>query len=275
MVTVGVDMGMENVKVVVLKDGEIVGRAKRRSGGIRRLESAEEAVQEAMKAAGLSADARADKTIATGKGKFDLAAIVDDILTEPVTAAKAAEFLCPGATCVVNVGADETMAMTLDGDYGITQMMINEKCAAGPGHLIRNMGRRLGLSPDEMAALPPVADGGPRVSDGCIVFAELDALSLLNDGVSAQEVGSAITATAVIRASTILSDITIPNLENTVLLGGLTNNPAFTEALKAQTGIDFVIPADAEYAPALGAALYAADWGVSHFADNSLVQSIS
>ena len=36
MTTVGIDMGIENIKIVVLQDGKIIGRGKGRSGGAKR-----------------------------------------------------------------------------------------------------------------------------------------------------------------------------------------------------------------------------------------------
>ncbi len=106
--------------------------------------------------------------------------MADDILTEHVVAVKAARWYCPDATCVVQVGADETLVATIKPEGAIEQMVINEKCAAGIGSFIRNMARRLELSQEEMNAAPPLAEDGIKINDGCIVFGELDVLNLLN-----------------------------------------------------------------------------------------------
>lgn len=264
MTTVGIDMGIENIKIVVLQDGKIIGRGKGRSGGAKRLEAAKAVYESALKEAGLTED-QVEKVFVTGKGKYDLESIADDIITEPVTAAKAAEFLCPGVTCVFSIGADETMALTLDQDARIIEMVINEKCAAGVGSFIRNMARRLEFTQEEMSAVPPKAPDDPSISDGCIVFAELDALNLMNRDVPPEKIASAVIFTAVIRASTVIKDLTEQNYEKAVLLGGLTQNKAFVNQLQAWLELEFVIPEEAEYAPALGAALLAADWGVNPF----------
>jgi predicted CoA-substrate-specific enzyme activase len=265
MVTVGIDMGYENIKVVVLRDSKITGHSLRRSGGARRLEHAEEAVQDALEVAGLGSNSQVDKTIATGKGKFDVESIVDDVLTEPVTAVKAAEFLCPDATTVVDIGADETIVMLLRENHKIRHLVTNEKCAAGVGSFLRNMARRLGLPLDEMKDLSPCSSESPRVSDGCVVFGELDALNLLNNGVAPKEVAKAVIATAAIRVTASIRDITLENLDKLVVFGGVTHNTAFMEALKKRLGVEPIVPREAEYAGALGAALFAADWGVDTF----------
>ena len=263
MITVGIDVGMENVRAVVLKEEKIIGRGKGISGGAKRAASAQAVMESALKEAGLTR-ADVDKVYATGKGKFDLA-FNDDYVTEPIAAAKAARFLCPDASTAVDAGADETIVVTLGQKKPILELALNEKCAAGVGIFLKAIARRLGLSMEEMGALPPKAAGGPAVNDGCIVFAELDALSLLNAGTSIKEVGSAAIDAAAVRVCMTMNDITIPATDCVVLFGGLAGNKAFVSALQGYAGIDFVIPAEAEYAGALGAALVAADWGGSPF----------
>ena len=258
MLTAGIDIGVENVKAVILKDGAIVGRGKGRSGGVGRNAAAEAALTSALQEAG-AASADLSGTVATGKGKYDLL-FADKQVTEATAAARAAKHLYPDATCVMNLGADETLVLTFNAKNKIGQAVLNEKCAAGLGSFLRKMAMLLELTPDEMSALPPVAPGGATVNDGCVVFAELDALSLLNQSVSSREIASALTDAAAIRACTVLNDITIPMLDCVVLFGGLTRNKAFVQALQARSGVDFVIPDEAEYAGALGAALVASDY---------------
>ena len=256
MISVGIDIGIENVKAVVVQDGQIKGRAKARSGGAGRNAAAEAARQAALDEAGLTA-ADIAGTVATGKGKFDVA-FANRQVTEAVAAAKAAKHLRPDATCVMGLGADEMLVLTFAPEGNIGEAVLNEKCAAGVGSFLRKMAMFLDLTQDEMGGLPPIAPDGPTVNDGCVVFAELDALSLLNRGVPPTAVASALTDAAAIRACTVINDITIPALDCVVLVGGLTKNAAFVEALKARSGLDFVIPDDAEYAGALGAALLGA-----------------
>lgn len=256
MITAGIDMGMEYVKAVVLRDGEVAGRGKGLSGGARRESAARAALGDALNEAGLT-EADLGGIVATGKGKFDLG-FADKRVTEAVAAAKAAKALHPETTCVVDVGCDETLALTFSQGDKIREAVINEKCAAGLGGFLQHMARRLELSLEEMSALPPAVPGGPAVNDGCIVFAELDMLSLLNQGAPPREIASALTDAAAVRTCTVINDITIPEMDCVVLFGGLAKNKAFVHALQARSGIGFIVPDDAEYGGALGAALIAA-----------------
>ena len=263
MITAGIDVGMENVKAVILKDEKVLGHGKGRSGGAKRAAAAEAALEEALQEAGL-ARGDVEKVIATGKGKFDLP-FVDDNVTEAISAARAAKFLCPEATAVVDVGADETIVASLGAKRPVTELAINEKCAAGIGIFLQAMARWLGMTMAELGAVAPKAADGAAVNDGCVVFAELDALSLLNNGTPAKEVASAAIDAAAVRACMTMNDITHPRLDCAVLVGGLADNAAFVQALKGYAGVDFVIPSEAMYAGAIGAALIAANWGGNPF----------
>lgn len=253
MITAGIDVGLENIKTIILKDGKIIGRACGLSGGAKRPAAVEAVYGEALKNAGLTAD-DVEKVVATGKGKFDVAFAVDRV-TEPVTAAKAANFLVPGATTVVDIGADETLVATLVGDK-IKEFVINQKCSAGLGLFLEHMAERFDMSIEEMSAL----DGPSEVvvNDGCVVFAELDALDHVNAGACLKEISKAIIEACAWRAYSVINDIYKPALECVVLTGGMTKNSAFVKALERVSGIKFVIPEEAVYAGAIGAALWAA-----------------
>jgi activator of 2-hydroxyglutaryl-CoA dehydratase len=116
------------------------------------------------------------------------------------------------------------------------------------------MARRLELSLDEMGALPPMAPDGPAVNDGCAVFAELDALNLLFKGSAPKDIAVALTDAAAVRVCATVNDITNTKSDCMVLFGGLTKNKAFVAALEKYAKLSFVVPEDAEYAGAIGAA---------------------
>ena len=252
MITAGIDMGVENVKAVILENGKILGRGKNLSGGAKRASAAEKALGDALKEAGLGRE-KVDKIVATGKGKFDIP-FADKCVSEPIAAAQAAKHLYPEATTAIDAGADETVAVTLGKHKLVDEMTVNEKCAAGVGTLLKTMARRLELTMEEMNELPPIAPDGPVVNDGCVVFAETDALSLLNWGASPKEIAMAVTDAAAIRVCTAINDITNAKLNCVVLFGGLAKNKAFVNALQKYAKLDFVIPEEPEYAGAIGAA---------------------
>jgi predicted CoA-substrate-specific enzyme activase len=253
MLTVGIDIGFENSKAVVMKDGEVIGRACGASGGADRPIAAQAVMDKALDAAGVKAS-DAEKVIATGKGKFD-AAMADDQVSEVIAAAAAARYFEPKVTSVVDIGADEIVVATLTEDR-IKEFVLNQKCAAGLGIFLESMAERFEIDLDELGTLEGPANA--TVNEGCVVFAELDALSLVNRGTDVREVAMALIEACAYRANSTLNDIYKPNTDCVVLLGGLTKNHAFVKALQRISGIGFVIPEDAYYGGAIGAAALAA-----------------
>jgi predicted CoA-substrate-specific enzyme activase len=236
-----------------MKDGNVIGKACGLSGGAKRPAAVQAVYDKALEAAGVKAS-DVEKVVSTGKGKFDVAFSADQV-SETVTAAKAARIFEPKATTVVDIGADEIVVATLEGEK-ITEFVINEKCAAGIGLFLEGMADRFDMTIDEVGKLE--GPGSVVVNDGCVVFMELDALSLVNRGTDAKEVVKAMNEACAWRANSTLNDIYRPSKDCVVLFGGMTQNGAFVKSLERISGIKFVIPEEAVYAGAIGAAALAA-----------------
>lgn len=255
MITAGIDVGIESLKAVILKDGKAIAWGAGLSGGAGRAKAAEWVYNQALEAAGLK-PADVSKVVATGQGKNDVP-FAQDRITEPVADARAACFLYPEATSVIDIGADQVRVVKLGKD-NITEVVMNQKCAAGLGILLKSIARTLGMGLEEMSGLLDSSSGATAVNDGCSVFAEMDALGLLNRNTPREEVARAVIEAVAVRVNSILNDKIKPAKDTMVLVGGVSRNKAVVNALKRRSGINFVIPERAEYAGALGAALMAA-----------------
>lgn len=256
MITAGLDVGIENIKVIILQDGKVLARSSNRSGGANRSSSADQAWNTALKSAAISAT-DVDKVIATGQGKKDVRFAKTNI-TEPVADAAAARFLFPSAQSVVDLGADQIRVTTLGPQTTIREAVLNQKCSAGIGIFLEAMARMLGLTIDEMSRMPNGASAPVAVSDNCCVFGELDAVALIHDNVPKQQIVSAINQAMAVRINSVLNDKIVPDKKHTALLGGVAKNAGIVNILKKRSGIDFLIPEHAEFGGALGAALIAA-----------------
>ena len=253
MITAGIDVGLEYTKAAIMKDGKVVGKAIGISGGAGRPAAIQAVYDQALAIAGVKAS-DVEKVFATGKGKFDVA-FADDKLSEVITAAHTARMTSPKVTMVIDAGADETIVATIDNEK-IKEFVINQKCAAGLGLLLGGMAERFDLTLEELSAME-----GPTnvtVNEGCVVFAEQDALSLLNRGTDVKEIGKALNEACAWRASMTINDVYHQDTGCVVLMGGLAQNGAFLKALERISGIDFLVPEDPEYGGAIGAASLAA-----------------
>jgi len=254
MITAGIDVGIENIKIVILKDSKVIAKGSSLSGGANRGKNAEKVWNETLVEAKLK-PTDVSKVVATGQGKQNVA-FASDRATEPVADARAARFLYPKATSVVDIGADQVRVVTLGKGDSILEVVMNQKCAAGLGIFLKSMARTLDMTLDEISTFS--GNGKANVHDGCVVFAEMDVLGLLNRNIPREDIARAVNEMVAVRVNSILNDKIKPAKITTVLVGGVSKNKAVVAVLKKRSGINFLIPEQAEYAGALGAALIAA-----------------
>ncbi|MCL2122412.1 MAG: acyl-CoA dehydratase activase [Clostridiales bacterium] len=255
MITAGVDVGIRDTKIIIMDMGHVVGKKKGSSGGIHRECAIQEIWKGALDDSGLGMP-QIDLVAATGIGACDVV-FAGEQVTEPVADARAARHYRKDATCVVDIGADQMRVIFLGEGNAIREVVLNQKCAAGIGIFFEYMARRLGMTMEEISSLPS-GDCGAPVNDGCCVFAELDALEMLFQDIPKEDIFRKIICALSYRMNAVLNDKLKPAADTTLLIGGVSKNKAMINALRERSGIRFIIPEDAEYGCALGAALYAA-----------------
>src|SRR3972149_10004995 len=111
MITVGMDLGTQSVKTVVLSDGKIVARAMAFSG-FDPTKAAQETVEQALKTAGIN---QTDVSSFTATGSaMELAPYGAGTVSMMGADAKAGTHLFPKARTIIDVGAEEARAVTCD-----------------------------------------------------------------------------------------------------------------------------------------------------------------
>jgi len=254
MITAGIDMGAKNVKVVVLRDGEVIGRAMK-AAGFEAAETARQVLEAALKEAGVTRSA-VQKLVATGAGRED-APDQDSNLTEVGCVSRAATHLVPEVRTVIDVGAEEGRAIRC-GDHGkVVDFAINEKCAAGSGAFTEAMARALEVSIDELGPLSLKSTKAIPMNAQCAVFAESEVVSMIHSNVAKPDMARSVHDAI---ASRIISMVRkVGYTPPLMLVGGLARNVGFVDSLKRGLEIDDLhIPDNPEFCAALGAALAAA-----------------
>lgn len=256
MIAGGIDVGIKYTKVVILDDDKLVAKKQGLSGGINREQNVTELWNATVKEALLETnDIKAIGV--TGKGKYNLS-YGDVRKTELICMVKAAKYLCPDATMVANIGADEVLVAVMNDDGTISEYFQNQKCSAGLGMMIDNLADEFGWDYEKVSSLK--GKNVIKVSDGCPVFARMDVLEHMNKGALAEDVMRAVIHGAAVRINATINDITFPKEEKFLLLGGLSKNEALVEAMSAKKSVSFITNEIAEYGCAIGAALCAIDW---------------
>jgi benzoyl-CoA reductase subunit D len=251
-ITAGIDMGIQTVKVVVLKDGVVAARIKAFSG-FEPTKSAEQAFDEAIRAAKVKKE-EAIQVLATGSG-MDMAPYAKGNVSIMGADAKAAVFLFPSARTVIDVGAEEARAVKCDERGVMLDFVLNERCAAGAGTFIEAMARALEVKLEDMGPLSLKAERASPINASCVIFGESDVVSLIHRQESKPEIARAVFDAMADRISSMVHRLGIN--PDVVLVGGVAKDVGFIESLKRKLGINILVPEYPEYVGALGAALAA------------------
>jgi benzoyl-CoA reductase subunit D len=253
MITIGIDLGTQSVKAVILKDGAVLSRGKAFSG-FDPAKTAEQAVAEALKKAQLALK-DVQHVTATGSG-MDMASCANSTISMMSADAKAGIHLFPKARTIIDVGAEEARAVKCDEKGIMMDFVVNERCAAGAGAFIEAMARALEVKLEEMGPLSLKAERASPINATCVIFGESDVVSLIHRQESKPEIARAIFDAMADRVSSMVYRLGVN--PDVVLVGGVAKDVGFVASLKRKLGIDILIPEYPEFIGALGAALVAA-----------------
>lgn len=254
MITVGIDVGNKTTKVVILKDGRIVGKAMTLTG-FDQNEAAEKALAEALSSAGVS---RSDvtKTMVTGAGRLSIT-FSDGETTEVSADAKGVFAKYPNVRTIIDVGAEDGRAIKLDDKGNIADFAINEKCAAGAGSFVESMSRTLETTIEQMGPLSLKSNKTIPMNAQCVVFAESEVVSLIHQKTSQEDIAKAVHDGICDRIISMVRRVGM--VQGVALIGGVAFNVGFQQSLKTGLETDLVIPENPEFCGAFGAALKAAE----------------
>ena len=251
MITMGCDVGSLFVKAVILDEEEIVAsRVIRTTGTVA--DEINDFVAQVIAEAGLRRSQIA-AIGATGNGG-DLVGAADFTADEVTCAAAAATFFVPDLELVVHTGGQSIAAIKVDPDGDVLNYVRNDKCAAGTGRFLEMMGRKLGVDIEDVDALVARATAPTAVSDQCVVYAESEVISHINDGAKTEDIFADICdslARIIVTQGRKFRDAKL-----FTLTGGVTRVKAVAAPLSAKIPGDYrAFPLDPQLAAALGAAL--------------------
>jgi benzoyl-CoA reductase subunit D len=253
MITAGIDVGNKYVKVVILKDGEIIARGYS-SSGFDQKKAAEDAFSQAMIEAGLQKE-EIQYISATGTGKTEVT-FANGTVTEVGAAARGAIRLFPEARTVVDIGAEEGRAIKMDENGKVVDFAINEKCAAGAGSFVEAMARALEISLEEMGPLSLEAKRSVPMNAQCAVFAESEVVSLIHMNTSKPDIARSIHDAMASRIASMVRRVGLQ--KEMAMIGGLAKNPGFVRSLERDLDVKILLPeSHPDFVSALGAAIAA------------------
>lgn len=254
----GLDLGSRWVKLVLMRDQDVVYREKydtiefyrkfgrHRSDGLRL--SLERLLDELGGQTGMSLDIDRLPLRVTGYGR-NLAAFASSRTVPELQAHVdgARHQLHLKDFTLLDIGGQDTKVVLVR-DGRISDFYMNDRCAAGGGRYLENMARILGLSVQEIGQYH---HRPTRLSATCATFGESEVVGRIVEGVPMEEICAGINYTVFQR---VLPDLVRMPSELLVLTGGVAYNAAVRTFLERETAFArILVPPDPQFNGAIGA----------------------
>lgn len=254
MITAGVDIGSITTKTVILKNGELLTSNIIRTGAYSK-QSAIKSLNMALSSVGIARD-DIDYLVSTGYGRAILEC-ADKHVTEITCHGTGASFLFPGTRTVIDIGGQDSKAISLNDKGEVLDFVMNDKCAAGTGRFLEVMANALDIDLDKLGGISLLANNEIEISSMCTVFAESEVVSLLAEGCPTENISKGLHNAIAERVLSMANRIGIR--EPVTLSGGVIKNIGVIVAIRNKLGlnIEVNVPKEPQITGALGAALIA------------------
>jgi predicted CoA-substrate-specific enzyme activase len=197
-----------------------------------------------------------------------------DSIIAPVALERALEVLGLRVGAVVSVGGEDLVIYTLAGGGRIVNTYAGNKCASGTGEFFAQQLKRMDLGL-EVVDRPEVASANVcRLSARCSVFMKSDCTHKLNKGEADKH--DIVLSLAHLMGRKVLEFLGKAKVTSgrVALVGGATRNPHLVRFVReGLTAVEFVVPPEAPFIEALGAAHLAAARGTPLPALDALIRA--
>lgn len=252
MIFAGIDIGSNTTKAALLKNDVVIATQVLPSG-YQHSEIAEKIYSDILDQTGYRAD-QVERVISTGYGRNSVP-FAQKALTEIICHAAGAHFIHPGLRGIIDVGGQDSKAISLDEKGSIVNFAMNDKCAAGTGRFIEVMARTLGLPLEQMGKYHSKADQPLKISSICTVFAESEVISMISQQKSRENIIAGIHQSAASRIASLAAKVNL--LEPVMMTGGVAKNSGMVSAIETALNKKLIITELSQETGAIGAAILA------------------
>jgi predicted CoA-substrate-specific enzyme activase len=243
----GIDIGSRTIKLAVLENGRLILS--------RKTVTSHDPLGTARE---LMAGATYDRITATGYGRHLIKGHLDCPVISEITAfVLGARFFSDDCTSILDIGGQDTKAISLDKKGNLCKFEMNDRCAAGTGRFLEVMATVLGFTLDEFSAAALSAKRAEKINSMCTVFAESEVVSLISQGADRNEVALGIHKAIVSRSAGLLKRVSPAG--TIFFAGGVALNGCARTLLEKETKRRVFVPPDPQIVGAVGAALCASE----------------
>ena len=261
--TVGIDVGTGAVKTALFEiNGDQINWIDRQTDRIRNREPfklAEAAFDNLLEKNGYTRD---DVDYVATTGDAENIPYATGHFYSMTTHARGALYLNPDSRSLMDIGALNGKAISMDERGKVLKYKMTSQCASGSGQFLENIARYLGIGQDEIGGLSEQADDPEVVSGICAVLAETDVINMVSRNISAANILKGIHISMAGRLIKLLKSLKV-RAGVVMCTGGLALDSGLVLALneamaKNKMDMPVVSHEDSIYAGAIGAAIWGA-----------------
>lgn len=243
MTVVGLDIGSRTIALVELENDELID-AVVTDTTFDPLKRCKEIIEGRSFAA----------LTATGYGRhLAKANFADNVITEIKAFAIGCHHYFPNCRTILDIGGQDTKAISLSASGKVVDFQMNDRCAAGTGKFLEVMARAMGIEIEDFGALALSAKSSVKISSMCTVFAESEVTGLIASNTSRAQIAKGLHEAVCERSLNLLRRVGTE--DELVFAGGVANNRCLRSMLESETALKVRVPENPQIIGAVGAAL--------------------
>ncbi|MBU4284519.1 MAG: hypothetical protein KJ968_05410, partial [Nanoarchaeota archaeon] len=255
MKRIGIDIGSDNLKAVVIDGGNIKTLYLKKING-KPISALKETLEKIVEKHGDEA-----KVAITGVNSFSLSDVLKKI-NEPIAIKEGIEFLGLNTKAVIDVGASSQRYFVFERHNGklfLRNYNLEDKCGVGSGLLLEHMAERFNYgSIEELSNVANQAEKTIKLSAKCGVFRESDVVHQQQKGTPKEVLAASLYRASADSFKNILSNGIMPE-GKIAIIGGLSRSKAFVKHLIDVCKISserVITPEQGLHIGAIGAAIH-------------------
>src|SRR5208283_4140465 len=152
---------------------------------------------------------------------------------------------------VIDIGAQFSKAIRVDGAGRITNFVLNEKCAGGSGRFLQVIARILHMTLEEISEVSLMSKSPVEFTTGCAVFAESEAVSRIAEGALPADILAGVHKAIASKIANLVTRVGL--VPECAVTGGGAKDRGLVRTLEAELGSEIVVPEEPQITAALGA----------------------
>lgn len=253
MYVLGIDSGSTSTNAVIMdRDKKIRAFSVVRTGA-KSGESADKVLKDVLEKASLQREEIA-WIVSTGYGRVSIP-FADENVTEISCHGRGAHYFNPDVRTILDIGGQDSKAISLNQEGEVQDFVMNDKCAAGTGRFLEMIARTLEVSLDDLGAIALTSTEKIEITSMCSVFAESEVISLIANNKEKADTADGVCHAIANKAYGLLSRVGLTPAF--MMTGGVAKNPGVVRAVEEKIGGKLYICPEPEIVGAVGAALYA------------------